>query len=845
MKSLHRPVPAAARRAFRLSAIATAVLFAHCAAAADVSWTGAGGSSFWDVATNWDTGARPDAGQSVAIGAVPLVTFRTASGFTGATVDSIDSDAANFAMTGGTLTLSGPSSFAALTQSGGILSSTASISVGGGVWSNGSQRGAGITTFATGSTFTLGTSGAATLYADGGRILRNEGTVNASYGNGNFTLDLNSAPGATALTGAATIENAGTFNFSPIINRTATISASNGGTSDNGLDAQFSNSGTFNKGGAGTVTFYVLFANSGTVDVTLDAVNPTFGSLAFMRNSIWSAGSSLEGTGNALFGGGVASTNVFQAGSSVTAGRVTAFQGTVTIESGAVFTPSLLEIAQGNVVVMPGSTFAPVQLEMNNSGSLDLRSNDITLPNGSLISSGLIKGSGTVTFEEAVLRGARFKGAGTALFAAGHTTQFGAGQGGSLDADGGRILRNEGTVVLDSGLTNWVADFNSTRDGTEAGSARLENAGLLDMKTYLNRTITFGASNNGGADNGSAARIDNTGTLRQTGQGGVVMNLKVNNSGNIEVGAGTTLNFYVGTLDQKAGGKMTGEGTVYLQYLAGTPHYFRTGSTTDVGHMQIWGPVVIEDGAQFAGDYVFLRAVNGSSVTKVGSQSLVWSDGVLDVESKLTVQQDVPFILRGGRLNGAGTIEMINAAAATRPTLIAENGVVAPGGSLGSLAGSDWSSGTLTITGDYEQKTPAMLEIDLRYLGLALTNPLVGVDKLAVSGDATLGGVLVIEMDAAFNPQYLVGKTYTVLTSSRLFGTFNTLAAIGEWEGFGYEVSYVDSNDADNFADQVRITINGTPVPPPPPPVPEPGTWGLMLGGLGLLGWARRRSRKG
>jgi len=83
-----------------------------------------------------------------------------------------------------------------------------------------------------------------------------------------------------------------------------------------------------------------------------------------------------------------------------------------------------------------------------------------------------------------------------------------------------------------------------------------------------------------------------------------------------------------------------------------------------------------------------------------------------------------------------------------------------------------------------------------------------------------------------------------VLTSSRLYGTFNTLAAIGDWEGFGYEVSYVDGNDADNFADQVRITINGTPVPPPPPPVPEPGTWGLMLGGLGLLGLARRRIRK-
>jgi hypothetical protein len=32
-------------------------------------------------------------------------------------------------------------------------------------------------------------------------------------------------------------------------------------------------------------------------------------------------------------------------------------------------------------------------------------------------------------------------------------------------------------------------------------------------------------------------------------------------------------------------------------------------------------------------------------------------------------------------------------------------------------------------------------------------------------------------------------------------------------------------------------------VPIVPPPIPEPGTWGLMLAGIGLLGWRCRAGR--
>lgn len=827
----------AARRAFRLSVATSAVLLSLPAIGADVSWTGAAGSSFWDVATNWSSSARPAVDDDVTIGAVPAVQIRSTSGFTGAVARSVQSDAADFLLSATSLQLSAPSSFAVLRQTGGILTSTGSISVDGGSWTGGAQRGAGVTTLASGGNHSFG---GASLFADGGRVLRNEGTLAIVSGTGNWTMDLNSTPGLTA-TGAARIENAGTWNVSPILNRTVTISATNGGVGDTGTDATISNSGTLNKTGAGTFVTNVQVINSGTINVTAESGLETFGGLQLSRGATFESGSSLAGTGRVFLSGNGASPTTAKSGSSVTVSYLNAFtQSTLNIEAGANFAPVTFEIGQHTVNVLPGAIFAPGSLVMSSAGTLDLKTNDVTLPNGSLLAGGLIRGTGTVTATDAIVRNTTQKDSGITVFA-GHT-QVGAGQSAVIGLDGGRVMRNSGTMTFDLSVAggNFTADFNTASFGAQLDAGRLENQGTLEWVTYLNRSLTFNASNLGANDNGSTARIDNTGTINLTGPGAVNVGIKLNNSGTIQVDDGT-LNFYGGTLDQKAGGKLLGDGTMYLQYLNPAPHMLRTGSTTSVGQLLIWGDVRLQDDAVFNPEYVFVRQVQGSQLVKEGSKSMVWSQGTLDVESKIVVQQNLPFILRGGRLGGAGTVEMVNAATATLPTLIAESGVVAPGGSLGNAAGTDFYNGTLSITGDYEQQRPAMLEIDLKSLGGAATNPVVGADKLAVSGEASLGGVLLVELGNGLNAQYMLGRQYTVLTSQRLYGTFDVLASTGNWGNYGYSVEYLDSNDADLFADQVRITINGTPVPPPPPPVPEPGTWALMLAGAGLLAARARR----
>jgi hypothetical protein len=105
---------------------------------ADVSWTG--GTSFWDLATNWSSNPLlPGAVDDVLVNVTGVQTVTHRSGtntihsfaltgddflaVTGGslTVASTFGSATSTSLSGGTLTLNGASSMAALAQGGGVL----------------------------------------------------------------------------------------------------------------------------------------------------------------------------------------------------------------------------------------------------------------------------------------------------------------------------------------------------------------------------------------------------------------------------------------------------------------------------------------------------------------------------------------------------------------------------------------------------------------------------------------------------------------------------------------------------------------------------------------------------
>jgi hypothetical protein len=167
-----------------------------------------------------------------------------------------------------------------------------------------------------------------------------------------------------------------------------------------------------------------------------------------------------------------------------------------------------------------------------------------------------------------------------------------------------------------------------------------------------------------------------------------------------------------------------------------------------------------------------------------------------------------------------------------------ENGQLAVTGrfSTGNVGGSDIGDG---YGDDYAESNHFALNVTFsaeRLDGLAY----ITADEVVLHGTTTLG------LDAFTN--MAAGDTLTLLLidSDAFAGAFDTVLVDGStvlnWaesstgiftfedaNGFGYTLDYTIDSGHD-----VQLTVVA--------PVPEPGTWAMMLGGLGVLALARRRA---
>ncbi len=823
-------LPVSRRRAARLSALSLAVLASLPAHALDVAWTGNGSTTSWQTAANWAPGL-PAAGDAVLIGAVPLVTFGGLSGSgtpPPATVASLQSQAADFRLQTGVLTLAEASSLLRLTQTGGALRGAGAVTVAQSQINGGAQLDAGSLVLAAGGTHGWGSAG---FYADGGRLIRNEGALTVSSGvSTNWALELNDAPGYTDLVGAARIENAGTMHFDTYLNRTQSIGATNQGLSDQG-QASFINSGTVSKSGSGTTSIYVGFRNEGTLSLAADATyGNTYGSFALRGGSVHAGGSRITGNGLLML---IEGTHSFESGAVVDVADARTFAGAqVVLGAGSVFTPGQFRMeGSGRVQVQAGATFAPGHLDMRGA-TLDLMGNSMALPDGSQLTSGTLVGTGTVTVRDAQIGNLYLRDAGTLQLAAGSNHAFSWG----VTLDGGRALHNAGTATVAGGNSNLAFDLNgSVGNPNQQGSGRIENSGTLNLVAILNRNIQFNVSNQGLGDD-TAATLLNTGRINVSGDGATIMRAHLHNRGTIDIAAGYNgtlqIDSYLGRgqLDNQAGGRIQGTGTLLL---TGQAHTLRSGSSVTVAEFVNWGGLTIEDGVVFRPGSFHTRQVSLSQVTKVGTESLVWNGpGWMDMEADLVVQPGAPLIVAGGRFGGSGKVSMAGSAAAGTAAVVVQRGAVLDAGNT-PVGTSTTPGGTLDVDGGVRFETGSGFQIDLVYQGGYLTNPVVGIDRLAATGVVALDGTFTVGLGASLSAANLQGRSFTVLTAGRIDGTFAHIAGLGDFGSNGFSVDYLDGNDADALADSVRITFNAQPLPA----VPEPGTWALLGAGLAALRW--------
>ena len=128
--------------------------------------------------------------------------------------------------------------------------------------------------------------------------------------------------------------------------------------------------------------------------------------------------------------------------------------------------------------------------------------------------------------------------------------------------------------------------------------------------------------------------------------------------------------------------------------------------------------------------------------------------GIIDLNG--TTLQNSGSIANNGTINGdiLSSADGIITGGGTINGSVTNSSVVAPGNSPGSLA----------ISGDYTQSAGGELAVELASFS--------SFDQLVVTGNATLAGMLTVNLIDGFTPS--IGQTFTILTADDLDGVFTT-----------------------------------------------------------------------
>ncbi len=473
----------------------------------------------WQNGSNWISGAPPTANQ-IAVIDVPQSITVTFS--TGTSVIKGLQCAENLVLAGGSLTINGESTVdGTLTLSGATFGGTGLLTVTGPLnWTNGTMSGTGTTVI--GPTGTLSISGVnnKSLF----RALENH-SANASWTDGHIIFG----------NGTLRNESDGTL--------TASLATSVSLNNNFGINL-FRNAGIFNQAGPGTTTIGVPLNNTGEINVlaaTLQLIGGGTSSgsvevgpgaaLGFAGTHTFAVGSSVTGLGSVTFTGG---THSFPAGSFNPTGTVNFTGGDVTVNN--TFTPAALGTISGTLNSNAAQTFSSVTLTgtIGGTGLLTV-TGPLSWTNGTMSGTGttVIGPTGTLS-----ISGVNNK----SLFRTLENHSANASWTDSHIIFGNGTLRNESDGTLTASLATSVSLNNNF------GTNLFHNAGVFNQAgpSTVNVGVPF---NNTGAVNVQAGTliVSNSGT----------------SSGDFEVGLGTTLNF-TGTYTHDALSAVINHGTLGL-----------------------------------------------------------------------------------------------------------------------------------------------------------------------------------------------------------------------------------------------------------------------------------------
>ncbi len=421
------------------------------------------------------------------------------------------------------------------------------------------------------------------------------GTLNASGDNAKTlnTRTLNNAGtvywtgyGAIAGANGAVINNTGAFNDSNTISHSLTST---------GTAATFNNTGTYNKSNSGWSTSNMIFNNNGTVNVNGGKLTLTAGT---------SGGSFVAATGGILQFGGAHTLN---SASSITGAGTVVFwatSATVTV-SGTYNVTGSTEISGGTV-----------------DFTVNVYTKDLRLSSNTLTGAGTVTVGGTLTWI-----GGTMSGTGSTVIPAGAVLEI---SGSSTKYLNTRTLTNNGTV-------NW------TGSGWLSGT----NGALFDNRGVFNDTPSTSGHSFTWPDVSPPAPFGNSGTYNKNGTATSALLLSFNNTG--------TVNVKAGTLVLKGGGDTGGAFAVAASSTLEVSHW-STGSFGFGPASSISGattPVTIS--GTFAPDFTEISAATVDFTGTATTTNLTLSDnGTLRGAGTVTLRPGGTLTWNWGAMSGTG-----------------------------------------------------------------------------------------------------------------------------------------------------------------------------------------------
>ena len=287
--------------------------------------------------------------------------------------------------------------------------------------------------------------------------------------------------------------------------------------------------------------------------------------------------------------------------------------------------------------------------------------------------------------------------------------------------------------------------------------------------------------------------------------------------------------------------------TTNTGYNSGVVPYTSLGSGFSLANLPISTPGIIgligsNSNIVFDGFQLFTASgldefnVGGSSASIEASDVVVNTDvnvtagGVLTqnggdqtILDTMLIESGSTFVMNGGALDAVNIVVdpggqfIINGGEASADfvtgDVVVNGGIWSPGN----------SPGLSNIDGDYDQASAGELLIELAGLDAGSE-----FDQVNVTGTATLGGLLDVDLLYGFTPEE--GDSFDILTALSFAGTFDSLS-LPSLVGLGWQLQYLV--DEIGSTDVVRLTAIAS--------VPVPAAVWLFGSALGLLGVARRR----